>query len=95
VLRGSRRIHHPDCAESGKQQSGKSHEPVTIVARIEIVRGGFLLDLATRRMEIAASSAQPPACRQARIEELTRTAISMGYGQLASAARSSRCENLQ
>jgi hypothetical protein len=30
-------------------------------------------------MEIAASSAQPPACRQARIEELIRAAISMAY----------------
>ena len=28
---------------------------------------------------MSASSAQPPACRQARIEELTRTAISMTY----------------
>jgi hypothetical protein len=39
----------------------------------------FGASVAFRMRMMSASSAQPPACRQARIEELTRTAISMTY----------------
>jgi len=39
----------------------------------------FGASVAFRMRMMSASSAQPPACRQARIEELTGTAISMTY----------------